>query len=180
MNHVMIDIEALRLHQVWKAPIMQIGMVLFSQKGVVIDTKNIFIEQESMPSHFEPEINTVNWWKEQEGWDNMQESITSFGIPLAGALSIASQQINRWGNKATWFAGPTYDQVALEGAMSFCGINYPWAYNQSRDFRTIRKQYPELAAGMPENHMLHDALSDALNQVAKLEYITNKTGHLWK
>ena len=80
-----------------------------------------------------------------------------------------------------WFAGPTYDQVMLEAYYDAYGIPRPWKYNYTRDFRTIRKQYPRIYDSVLKNRTgEHDALCDAFFQVEVLAEIAEVYQKIWR
>lgn len=180
MKHVMIDIEALRLKEVWRAPLMEVGMCLFSDKGEILDHALIPIKILSIPSYFKAERETVAWWKKQDQWEPLQLRMKEHGLLISDALRKIIEILNDWDFDGVWFAGPTYDQVCLESYFDFFSLEIPWKFYQSRDFRTMRKQFPELASQFPENPSLHSALDDSINQVQKLEVIYRSTGRLIK
>ena len=55
------------------------------------------------------------------------------------------------------------DHIWLANAYKRCGMQYPFAYNQGRDFRTLRKLAPEIEEPIFVG-VQHDALDDAHHQ----------------
>lgn len=178
MKHAMIDVEALRLKQPWKAPLMQIGVVIFDESGLAYQEYEFNVDQETLPHWAEPEKGTVEFWHSQEMWPELVEKM-QVGDSAEECMRLLSQVYEINCCEAAWFAGPTYDQVMLEAYFDHYGIAIPWRYNDSRDFRTIRKQHKELLESYPDNPRAHSATDDSRYQVARLRYITENTGIKW-
>lgn len=178
MKHAMIDVEALRLKQPWLAPLMQVGVVLFDDRANVIDDKEWFTNRN--PGWSLPDPKTLEFWQKQESWGRMLQCRERLGKEPGIAVFEVASYLMEAGVDTVWFAGPTYDQVMLEAYFEAYGIECPWDYNATRDFRTIRKQYPaifsELAA---KREGLHDALEDARFQVSVLAAISEQHGIEW-
>ncbi len=179
MNHLFIDVEALRLKQPWKAPLMQVGCVVFTEQAMPVEYGSTYVAPYSIPPHFEAEPTTLEWWKGQEGWPQMVRGRES-GSHVSDVLLEVSHLYRKHDCQAVWFAGPQYDQVMLEAYYDQFGIPVPWRYNDARDFRTIRKQHPEIEYVYAEGAQLHDALADCLASVAHLRKITVQKGINWK
>lgn len=180
MHHLMIDVEALRLKQPWKAPLMEVGMVVFDEEARLITVKDLFIDPFSIPPIMSPEEQTVEFWKSQPGWPEMERRVKEDGIDVTVALRLIREVYLGGECQSVWFAGPTYDQVMLESYFDFYEIETPWKYNDARDYRTIRKQYPEILGERSPNRKPHFALSDAVYQVEGLRMITEAKGVTWR
>lgn len=179
MNHAMIDVEALRLNKPWRAPLMELGIVVFTPQGEVVSTVRILIKKEGLPRWASVEKTTLDWWREQPYWKELQRDIMRLGVTAQQAMLNMCEVLAKHNVGPVWFAGPQYDQVMLEAYLADFGIPYPWQYNDSRDFRTIRKQYPKEYAAVPSSRA-HEALGDCLFQVKVLREIYNSTGISWK
>lgn len=180
MNHMMVDVEALRLKQPWLAPLMSVGMVVFNERGVVLATDELFVIPASLPSWTKPDDSTVKFWEGQEYWPTLKEQVLH-GEPILDVIQGVATFHKVWDVEAVWFAGPTYDQVMLESYFDNLGADIPWRYNDTRDFRTIRKQYPDIyePINATREGTYHCALDDSLHQVRVLREIYNKTGRSW-
>lgn len=178
MRHAMIDVEALRLNQPWIAPLMQMGIVIFDEEANQIQAYEINVEQSTLPEWATPEKSTQEFWEQQELWPDLQQKMVT-GDSAEKAIKLLGEIYFRNCCEAAWFAGPTYDQVMLEAYFDHYGIKRPWKYNDSRDFRTIRKQYGSVLENFPDNPNLHSAMDDCMHQVARLRHITLATGFNW-
>lgn len=178
MKHAMIDVEALRLKQPWLAPLMQVAVVLFDDRGNPIDDSQWFTSHNPLWTSVEP--STLEFWQEQEFWPTMQRLRESVGKDAGIVILEMADYLKTAGVEAVWFAGPTYDQVMLEEYARHYGIEIPWEYNASRDFRTIRKQHPVIYSEMMEKREgHHNALEDARWQVDVLGQISQQHGIEW-
>lgn len=179
MNHAMIDVEALRLNKPWRAPLMEVGVVVFTPQGEVVDKLRILVKKEGLPRWASVEKTTLDWWREQDCWRELQREIMRNGVSAHQAMLEMNSMLTRHNVGPVWFAGPQYDQVMLEAYLADFGIDPHWKYNDSRDFRTIRKQWPDQYASVV-NHGYHQAVEDCLFQVEVLRQIYLTTGVSWK
>ena len=174
MNHMMIDVEALRLKQPWLAPLMSLGLVVFDSRGVVMFTEEIYVDSESWPDHMQAEQGTVDFWKGQEYYPTLLKLMAEKGQSVLDVLNRIRTIYIQWRVGPVWFAGPTYDQVMLEAYYHGFNQEAPWGFNKSRDFRTIRCQHPEIYQEMSTGREgLHEALEDSLFQVSVLRAIVD-------
>lgn len=178
MNHVMVDIEALRLNQPWKAPLMQVAAIEFNEYGIAGHSWEVFIHPSTLPAWAEPELQTVEFWENEPYWKDLQNRMSLDGVDpetMMRELTRATQ------NKVVWFAGPQYDQIALEAYFDNYGIPRPWAYNDIRDFRTIRKQHPKIYDEvMSDRREHHNALADCWYQLEVLREISERHNKAWR
>ncbi len=171
-NHMMIDVEALRLKQPWIAPLMSVGIVVFDPMGKVLCTEELFLNSAGCPEGFEAEPTTLDFWKGQDYFDKLLHKMEWEGKPTDEVLETIRTMYKEWDVRPVWFAGPTYDQVMLEAYYDSFGLDIPWGFSDSRDFRTIRKQHPEIYSGLAETRKgLHQAVEDSLFQVSVLRAI---------
>lgn len=108
-------------------------------------------------------FDTVKWWLTQD-----KNTFPTGSCPLIKGLNDLSKWLVETveaigGELEIWANGITYDIAALEDAYKQMGLSIPWKYNQVRDFRTLKKLFPEIQAdsfvGRP-----HNAVDDAMNQ----------------
>lgn len=176
-RHVMIDVEALRLNRPWIAPLMQVGAVRFNQSGKEQGDFNSYIHPATLPEWATPEQSTVEFWEKEPFFPKLRQRCDRGTNPEALLAGLA----NFIGDRIVWFAGPQYDQVMLEAYYDHYGMPRPWKYNDSRDFRTIRKQYPRIYNEISDLwEACHDALQDCRFQVEVLREISNRTGKVWR
>lgn len=181
MIHAMIDVEALRLSKPWWAPLLEIGVVIFSDTGGVFEHRRILIDQSSLPSWADPEPDTVEFWKKQPYWPTLLADIEKYGMDAYEAMVLLKSFLEERKVEAFWFAGPQYDQVMLEAYFDDYCLDFPWKYNDSRDFRTIRKQYPVMYRALLDKRKgNHQAVDDCLFQVSVLREISKASGIRWQ
>jgi len=180
MKHAMVDVEALRLNKPWRAPILEIGAVIFTDMGTVLQAKRILVKKEGLPRWASVEKSTLEFWREQPYFRELQRDIMRLGVEARDAMMALKDFLEHNQVEAVWFAGPQYDQVMLEAYFSDFGIEPPWRYNDTRDLRTIRKQHPGVYGPLIEKRSgTHQALDDCLFQVSVLRGISEETGHRW-
>lgn len=180
MNHLMVDLEALRLTKLHKTPLMNIGAVVFDERGKMGEMLDVYIKPELLPEWTEPEKGTVDWWKVQPTWKELNASMSREGVFPEVALSRLNDIYEKNKCETIWYNGPLYDGTILDVYYDRLGYKQPWKYDSVRDLRTIRKQYKDL---LDEHHKrtvtTHLALQDSIDQVSILRTITLITGHLW-
>lgn len=180
MIHAMIDVEALRLKKPWRAPLLEIGVVIFDDIGNVLQTKRILVKKEGLPRWASVEPPTLAWWREQPYFRELQRDIMRLGVEARVAVTQLKDFLQHHRASAFWFAGPQYDQVMLEAYYDDFGIETAWQYNDTRDLRTIRKQYPAIYDPLVKNRKAcHEAVEDCLFQVSILREISKATDHRW-
>lgn len=181
-NNLMVDVEALRLNQPWKAPLLQIGVAVFTPFGSVVYSGKIFINQDAQPIDVSPEASTVVWWndpKRDKVWSNIVEQCETNGVDPEEALVWLNKVYEGFNCGSIWFAGPQYDKTILDNYSEICAVPPAWNYDDVRCFRTIRKQHPDVLENWNYDGYDHDAEHDALDQVARLRAITDKKEIVW-
>lgn len=172
MMHAMIDVEALRLNKPWIAPLLEIGIVLFDECGKELGSKRILVLQTELPAWAEPEPETVEFWESQDYWPKLKRDIGRLGISAMAAMMEMSAYLKKYQVDAVWFAGPQYDQIILEAYLDHYAMERPWRFNEVRDFRTIRKQYPLTDDEVRKNRRgNHEAIEDCRYQVQVLRRV---------
>jgi hypothetical protein len=182
MNHMFLDVEAFRLTKPWLAPLAQVGLVVFNEKAEIVPAPNqgfsFFVSQRSLPDWIEHEAETVHWWHEQEAWPTLKAGM-EHGWPVDFVLQQVIEIAKNYDCQSFWFSGPTYDQVMLEAYFAHFGLKCPWEFNQTRDFRTVRKQWPEIERAKAEGAALHDALADCAADVEHMRKIYRVSRRAW-
>ena len=179
MIHAMLDVEALRLAPAWQAPLMEVGVLFFDGTGYAGDGHTIWIDQKTMPAEFTPEESTVKWWEGEAYWPILKQSMESLGDPCEEAIRKLGEILKQ--ADVVWFAGPTYDQVMIEAYFDHFKMERPWKYNNTRDFRTIRKQHDDIyKEAFAARHGHHCAIEDCHFQVSVLRKIFEKTRVAWR
>lgn len=84
--------------------------------------------------------------------------------------SLALTKLMHWvpGDVPIWSRGTDFDIGILKNMCRRYDIHVPWRYNLVRDFRTVHDLFSESTPEGIVNPNPHDALSDAIYQVALL------------
>ena len=161
MINVMIDLETLGMGE--SAIICSIGACTF----MTAEPQKTFyhvIDIEKQPGRvFDP--STVKFWMKQGD------------APVHGAMTLTHSLtcLKGWienliGPVTIWANGTDFDIPMLKHAFPSCGLVVPWRYDAVRDYRTLRKLFPQIPAD-PFQGSKHNALDDAINQAAHLTKI---------
>ena len=164
---LMVDIETMSTEP--SAAILAIGAVHFDLSGdgyAATFSKRISLESNER-AHRSFSASTILWWLQQskEAQSALYEGQIS---PLAGALKEFWQWVGALSPKpqTVWAKDPDFDVVILKHAM---GRDWPFKYSASRSVRTIWDlAYPGEHSPGPQG-TAHDALTDAIHQVALVQ-----------
>jgi hypothetical protein len=158
MNNVMIDLETLGNRAGCR--ILSIGAVEFGASGL---GREIYITlspigQESLRE----DASTLEWWKRQapEARRALDEYAAS-EAPLSEGLAQLRDFLAPCGLDAVkvWGNGADFDNSILYAAFAAAEMDTPWAFWNSRCFRTLKNLAPGVAAGARTG--AHNALADA-------------------
>lgn len=161
--HLMVDIESEDVEP--SAVILSIGGCTIRE----IDTSKYFYSELDTNTQFGRTKSpfTLEWWKTQ---------VAKGGYKPDGKVYIkdALEQFSDWiksfnARPIIWCKGTDFDVKILDDAYKMEKLEVPWAYNDVRDFRTLKKLHPQLT--FPENQFAHHALEDALYQARCLNTI---------
>lgn len=158
---VMVDLETLGTEP--SSIILSIGAITWVDEG--FDT----FYQEISPNHQGNrtiDIDTIKWWMNQPIKPPMEGETL-----LHNALEIFNEWLKGFGQKIIlWANGTDFDISMLHHAMNEHGMAPVWAYNDVRDYRTMRKIFPTITTfGFTGER--HNALDDAMNQLTHLHKI---------
>lgn len=166
MKSVMIDIETLSTRP--DACVISFGLAAFDDSGVFA-TEGCVIRAEEWNGHMDPA--TVRWWFTQS-----EQARAAVVAPAAGARSAlgAANTLGAflvdYGNDELWANDPDFDVVIIRAWWErVCGTGnkFPVSYKASRSCRTIyaeaKRRSIDLSSAW-ENHVPHDAVSDAICQ----------------
>lgn len=161
---VMVDLETLGTEP--SSIILSIGAAAFVDDEFVTFYQEIKPDQQGSSRTIN--IDTVRWWMNQplkppmDGESLLHNALLEFNDWLRGF----DAKIILWAN------GTDFDISILHHAMNEHDITPVWAYNDVRDYRTMRKQFPTIVA--PEfTGIRHNALDDATHQLIHLHNIMN-------
>ena len=111
--------------------------------------------------------NTVNWWNAQVAKGGYKPDGR---VEIKSALEQFSAYIKAFNARPIiWCKGTDFDVKILADACKMNKVEIPWAYNDVRDFRTLKKLHPQI--NFPDNPVPHHALQDALYQARCLNTI---------
>jgi hypothetical protein len=173
VKNVMLDLET--LGTVASSVIMSIGAVKFDLEAGTIDDAG-FYASVSIDSNLlagrQVSEETLLWWMKQD--KTAQKVFFEPKQPLDAAL----EDFSRWfgdGREAEktliWSNGADFDIPMMVHAYHLYGWEAPWAYYNTRCFRTVKNS--AVAQGVVHNvtGIKHNALTDAINQVKHLQAI---------
>lgn len=152
---VMIDIETLGT-----APgcaVLSVGAVAFDRDGLGPGFYQTISLKSCEEAGLSIDADTLEWWLEQG--EEAREVLTGGG-DLRDTLVDLSDFVE--GHDEVWANSPSFDCAILEGAFDAVGLETPWAYYMTRDFRTL-KNLP-VAVDVEHDGLEHDALDDARHQ----------------
>lgn len=167
----MVDIESMGTNP--EAPVVAIGAVAFDLVAMEIGPQfytNIDLES-SMALGAKPDAGTIMWWLTQT--EQARLRITQGFRPTVGE---ALGNFTLWLNDHTternyrriYSCGPDFDVTLLAQHYRLVMHELPWQYWNSRDYRTIRDLWRDIADTVQRNGTHHNALDDALHQVEVL------------
>ncbi len=161
MQHLMVDLEHAG------DAILSIGAVLFNSERMT-DVLDIRVDlQSSIDAGFTVNGATFYWWLEQS--KRAREEQTRDGdmrLPLAAALQKLRQFIPP--DTLLWGNGAASDNAILSRACELVNVPRLVTYQNDRCYRTVRAQYPEIAASPDHEFVAHTALGDARYQTQHL------------
>jgi len=168
MPDVMIDLETMGKRH--NAPIIALGAVAFNLATLEIGEKfyaNVNLASSvALGSVMDPE--TVMWWMQQS--EDARKAVTRKGRQAPEVLADFADWLTSNAvalkDRRIWACGTDFDCVILAEHYRKAGIDVPWMYYATRDYRTIR----ELWKSVPEDTRVgaHNALDDAVHQVNHL------------
>jgi hypothetical protein len=101
--------------------------------------------------------------------DAARQVFSETGLPLATALQALATSFD-WSDTKVWCNGLSFDIPILDTAYRTCKLATPWAYYNTRDYRTVVKSLDKgvLQSLRVEPTIKHNALADAEAQVLTL------------
>ena len=170
MSNIMLDIETLGTRST--SVILSIGAVEFDSTTIMRKFhKHIDIDS-CLRQGLTVDGRTIAWWMDQN--DGARRLFQEKGESLYDVLVDFRSAFN-WQHVAVWCNGASFDFPIIENALHACGLQIPWAYYNTRDYRTLKNLVPK---DVYENLKVqptvkHDALDDAVAQVRTLQGLLN-------
>lgn len=165
-SNVMIDIETLGTRST--SVILSLAAVEFDATCV----RGIFHKRIDIDSCLRQGLSvdgrTIQWWMDQS--DDARQLFQQAGEPLHEVLQDFCGARD-WRHTAVWCNGASFDFPILENALHACGLQVPWAYYNTRDYRTLKNLVPKDVYSVlkVEPVVKHDALEDAIAQAKTLQ-----------
>lgn len=162
IERVMVDIETMGTGV--NAAIVAIGAVRFGD-GLIYDRFEAVVSLQScLDIGMVVDGATVMWWMMQDNIARLH-LVSDEEMSIGGALIrftawLAGNPIEVWAN------GSDFDLAILANAFDRCSLKRPWPYWMNRDYRTVKKLYPEIQA-QPVGTK-HRAVNDAERQALHL------------
>ncbi|HEY3815452.1 MAG TPA: 3'-5' exonuclease [Caulobacteraceae bacterium] len=168
MQDVMVDLETLGNSA--GCVVISIGAVAFDPAtGEIDDGFYTSVNVRSSIVHgLRFDQDTLNWWDKQsaEAREALTAAYKADSPRIVAALGATGAYLRRWGGAdrvRVWGNGSDFDNSILTACYRAIGENAPWAFWNSRCFRTLKNLHPEIAA--PERKGVHhNALDDAKHQ----------------
>ena len=166
MSNIMLDIETLGTRST--SVILSLGAVEFD-KASILRTFHKRIDIDScLRQGLTVDGRTIQWWMDQS--DEARQLFREDGEPLAVVLFDFCSSFE-WDDKAVWCNGAAFDFPIVENALLQCDLQLPWAYYNTRDYRTLknlvsRQTYDSLRV---RPKVAHNALDDAIAQARTLQ-----------
>lgn len=164
-DDVMIDTETLGVAA--NSVILSVGAVSFNEEGLGSEFYARISIDSCLAHGLHIDGNTLAWWMGQDEDARKVFCETGLALPVVlGALSQAFQ----WENTRIWCNGLNFDLPILDTAYRACGMSTPWAYYNTRDYRTLKNELPKPLFQSLEVKptIAHNALADAKAQALTL------------
>lgn len=170
-NHVMIDLETLGTAP--NSVILSIGAVSFDASGIRDEFYCVVNTDSCLDHGLVIEPRTLEWWsaQDEEAAKVLSEAMHG-GLALPIALNALASAFD-WENTLVWCNGLAFDLPMLDTAYRACGSMVPWAYYNTRDYRTLRYELDSATRNRldVEPKIAHHALEDAKAQALTLSAI---------
>jgi exodeoxyribonuclease VIII len=166
---VMLDLETAGNNPT--APILAIGAVSFDMRELILGERfyvNVDLKS-CVANGAQIDPDTFMWWMQQS--DEARKALLGQRLHIDQAMQqfteflhtkcAPQKSVRVWGN------GSDFDCVILKEHYRRAGREYPWAFWNSRCFRTLKGLYPNVEPA-PRQGTHHNALDDAIYQVEHL------------
>lgn len=160
--NISFDLET--LGKTSKAPIVQIGAVMFENDGKIIDTFSRTIEIEDLDKYdLEPDYSTILWWLNQDK-EAINQVFGSYCIKtdLKTALNDFSKWLITQNKEDNFWSHATFDPPVLKANFKAVGLDLPIHYRSFKDLRTLKELANNPIVKRDGTH--HVAIDDAIYQ----------------
>ncbi len=166
-RHVMIDLETFGKRP--GCPVLTLGAVEFGPNGLGEEFYIGFDDAAQLAAGLFPDPETVAWWAERSpearaAIDNRDRTAPNLALQeFAGWLRVIGplKDVRIWGN------GANFDEPILTALYDKFGLEVPWAFWNSRCYRTLKNLRKDIRAKPSEiaHHALHDAAAQARHAI---------------
>lgn len=181
---VMVDIETRGLAN--DARVIQIGGVAFQLDRVedaiaILDDRSRWIDATVSPyDNCSEDSDTIAWWESEETAHASRLIASRHPQNIHGALLRLQGfcDTHLMESSYVWARGTDFDIAILRGLYRREGLRLPWAYNQSRDSRTVltllsmmgsHYRVPDMSKiGLTRHYAPHDAAVEAVTVQAAI------------
>ena len=154
-KRIMVDIETLGVSP--GSAILSIGAIRFDEGGIGEQYYREISLKSCQEAGLEIDAGTLEWWLSQ---DEAVTDVLRGGDRLADVLEEFRGYYHD--TEEIWANSPSFDCALLESAYDAVGMDEPWHYSDTRDFRTIRSL--PCAVEVEREGVAHNALDDARYQ----------------
>lgn len=181
---VMLDVETLGRRPGYA--IMTIGANRFSaeaDRDLLMKRSNHFYSVidsfDTQNNGFKVDPVTLKWWKNEPIWKDLSAEIRHSTTSVHKACVGLGQFLEEHRPDKVWANSPSFDIEMLRAMFKRMRVDFPIAYRQEMDFRTLMelvypdredRPQPELGSLFPKHHALGDAMEQSIQvQKAMLE-----------
>ena len=161
-DHIMIDLETLDTAST--AVVLSIGAVSFNASGVKQEFYRVVDIDSCLKAGLTISGSTFKWWLTKDESARKALADTN-GLDLYRALTDLREEFN-WDDTLVWGNGADFDLSILANAYAAYDEREPWAYYNTRCYRTLKNMTPkeQYNALKVSPAMAHHALADARAQ----------------
>lgn len=158
----MLDIETLGKGP--SAAVVQIGICGFDLRGGAVGEPQSWRVRPHRDSVMD--YDTVRWWMQQS--QEARDSVFFGGDIIAPEVALQQLGLVIGGEPSIniWAMPPEFDVTIMASLYRMCGLNPPWAYNATRDLRTLGEIAGATKSDRMQPTILHDAGADAAAQAS--------------
>lgn len=172
--NVTFDLET--LGNTSQAPIVQIGAVLFDNRGTILESVNLKADLKTIPEGFVVDFATLKWWFEQN--DQAIKSVMTQGSlthkdMLKEFMKWVQEIKEKYGRDISYWSHATFDPPILANNFKVAGVYNPIPFRAHRDIRTLTHFAGFIDVKRSGIH--HDAIDDCIYQA---KYITKGFKHV--
>ena len=179
---VMIDLETLGTDP--GCVVLSIGAVVFGPSGTGAEFHRVLSVDQQVKAGMRIDPDTHIWWEQQSDdakktlleahakEDRLIYDLIDFSVWVESTVGLG-RRANIWGN------GAEFDNSILGALYKKMGLKKPWAYGESRCYRTLKNLRQIDLPTRPEGNVFHNALDDARLQAQHAVALLNDIKPWW-